>query len=199
MKDERTPNGPQESDEPGEAELRRLFEGTADEASGPLLTRLAARAGDVPERAQRIPRWLPRWAWSPTLAGLAVASGVLLVVLASRFGSPERPPGAPPPAETAAVKPVGTPSAPKLGAPPPTSEPTSMHLAQEGPDADELDELDELDDDGSFAAFESVETTALLELESDWFDIGVDPLSDAASDDDLDAWLAATADLVEDG
>ena len=143
-----------------------------------------------------MPRWLPRWAWSPTLAGLAVAAGVLLVVVASRFGGPERPANSPSPAETTAAKPASSPSGAKLALTPPTSDPTSMHLGQEPPDTDELD--DALDDD-SLAAFESAETTALLDIESDWFELGVDPLSEPSSDDDLDAWLAATADLVEDG
>ena len=122
-----------EPDEPGEEELRRLFDATADQASGPTLTKLAARAGEVPEHAQRVPRWLPRWAWSPTLAGLAVAAGVLLVVVASRFGGPERPANSPSPAETTAAKPASSPSGAKLALTPPTSDPTSMHLGQEPP------------------------------------------------------------------
>jgi hypothetical protein len=187
-----------EPDDAGEEELRRLFDRTAGEASGPMLTKLGARASEVPDRARRVPRWLPRWAWSPTLAGLAVAAGVVIVVVASRFGGSERPPSpAPGPAETAQVKPSASPSGPKLALTPPPSDPTSMHLSQEPPENDDLDEA--LDEEGSLAALESAETTALLDIESDWFDLGVDPLSEPTSDDDLDAWLAATADLVEDG
>jgi len=196
MKPDRNSSSLHEPHEPGEEALRRLFDATADEAAGPLLTKLAARAGEVPERAQRVPRWLPRWAWSPTLAGLVVAAGVGVVVIASRVGGPERLSSPPRPTETAATTPSST-SAPKLALSPPASEPTSMHLGQEGPEADELD--DALDDDDSLAAIESAETNAQFDVEGDLFDLGADPLGEPASDDDIDAWLAATADLVEDG
>ena len=74
-------------------DLRRLFEATAAEASGPMLTKLAARAGDVPERALQKSRFLPRWAWGPAFAGAAVALGGLLTLrAASHQASPQHGP-----------------------------------------------------------------------------------------------------------
>ena len=63
-------------------ELRRLFDETASNAVGPTLTKLAARAADIPERALRKPRFLPRWAWGPAFAGAVAALGGLLVLRA---------------------------------------------------------------------------------------------------------------------
>ena len=60
-----------------ETRLRALFDETVEPATGPTLTKLAARAADVPERSRRTPLWLPRWAWKPTAAGLVVAAGAL--------------------------------------------------------------------------------------------------------------------------
>lgn len=55
-----------------ERELKALFDATADEPSGAQLTKLRARAADVPARGRR-PRWL---AWAPVFA---VAAGALAV------------------------------------------------------------------------------------------------------------------------
>jgi hypothetical protein len=60
-------------------QLRRLFAETAQEASGPTLTKLAARAADIPSAARKS-RFLPRWAWGPVFAGAAVALGGLLTL-----------------------------------------------------------------------------------------------------------------------
>jgi len=57
-----------------EHELKALFDATAEEPSGAQLTKLRARAADVPGRARR-PRWL---FWAPFAA---VAAGALLVVM----------------------------------------------------------------------------------------------------------------------
>jgi hypothetical protein len=63
-------------------DLQRLFDETAGDAAGPTLTKLAARAADIPERALRRPRLLPRWAWGPAFAGTAAALGGLLALRA---------------------------------------------------------------------------------------------------------------------
>ena len=64
-----------------EARLKQLFDASATELSGPTLTKLRARAREVPERTTRAPRWLPRWAWSPLLTGFAVGVGALAVAI----------------------------------------------------------------------------------------------------------------------
>jgi len=67
-------------DEELHGELQRLFDDTAQNASGPTLTKLGARAADVPRLARRS-RLLPRWAWGPLLGG---AAGALVCGLAWR-------------------------------------------------------------------------------------------------------------------
>lgn len=69
--------------EEDEAELRAIFDRTALEASGVDLTRLRARAEEVPERAARKPRLLPRWLWAPALAGAFASAGALGAALLS--------------------------------------------------------------------------------------------------------------------
>ncbi len=64
-------------------DLQRLFDRTASAASGPTLTKLAARAADVPRLARRS-RVLPRWAWGPLFAGAACALGGLLALHSGR-------------------------------------------------------------------------------------------------------------------
>ena len=67
--------------EPEEHEdVQRLFDATAAEAAGPTLTKLAARAAEIPERALRKSPFLPRWAWGPAFAGTAAALGGLLAL-----------------------------------------------------------------------------------------------------------------------
>ncbi len=60
-----------------ESELLELFEKSAETPNGADLTRLRARAADVPERAPRTPRWLPRWVWAPALGGICAGAGAL--------------------------------------------------------------------------------------------------------------------------
>jgi hypothetical protein len=61
-------------------DLQRLFSETAIHASNPTLTKLAARAADIPGRVLR-KRIFPRWAWGPAFAGAIVALGGLLLAL----------------------------------------------------------------------------------------------------------------------
>ncbi|HEV8248167.1 MAG TPA: hypothetical protein VGP93_20470, partial [Polyangiaceae bacterium] len=81
--------------EPEEAELQELFDRTSEQATGPLLTRLRALSSEVPERAARRPRLLPRWAWAPTLAGLCAGLGALSAALLGG-GAPQALPSASP-------------------------------------------------------------------------------------------------------
>ncbi|HVJ15302.1 MAG TPA: hypothetical protein VM686_07675 [Polyangiaceae bacterium] len=80
-----------------EDELLELFEKSAQLPSGADLTRLRARAADVPERAARTPRWLPRWVWAPALGGICAGVGALGAVLFSEAGpfAPPAPSGEP--------------------------------------------------------------------------------------------------------
>lgn len=58
--------------------LRALFDASAEEPDAALLTRLSARAADIPQQVGAR-RWrAPGWAWAPGLGGLAVAAGVAL-------------------------------------------------------------------------------------------------------------------------
>jgi hypothetical protein len=68
-------------------DLQRLFDETAGDAAGPTLTKLLARAADIPGQAARKSRFLPRWAWGPVFAG---AAGTLAGLLALR-GVPPKP------------------------------------------------------------------------------------------------------------
>ena len=69
----------QEEEDQGHEELRRLFDDTAEQASGPTLTKLAARAADIPSTARRS-GFLPRWAWGPLFAAAAATLGGLLTL-----------------------------------------------------------------------------------------------------------------------
>jgi hypothetical protein len=162
-----------------EERLRQLFEATAEEPTGALLTRLTARAADVPERATRAPRWLPRWAWAPTFGGFAVAVGAL----AATFG-PSLLEAAPNPALDVpnAIAPQAAPLArASASAASGSLEPASAILPTD------------------------LAEVGLLALDSDWEaddqlgDVSLEPLHGPADDADLDAWLYATAALLEDG
>ena len=81
-----------------DGDMKRLFERTAREPSSFELTRMAARARELPSRLERVPRRLPRWTWAPAFAAFAAlgALGVTLTQTLSREGHPEAPPsGAP--------------------------------------------------------------------------------------------------------
>ena len=59
-------------------DLQALFDATAEDASGPLLTKLRARAAEVPERARRRPWWRTFGLAAPaTAAALAGALAVM--------------------------------------------------------------------------------------------------------------------------
>jgi hypothetical protein len=164
-----------------EAVLKRLFDASATELSGPSLTKLRARAREVPERAPRAPRWLPRWAWSPLLGGLAVGAGALAVAIGVGIRGPE---SVSPGAMAGPDALVSEQRAPRAADPP-------MASSSAAPEADDF-----LDEDPFLE--ESAELAADFDLDVDQSYLDFDPIDDPA-DDDLDAWWEATADMVEGG
>ena len=167
-------------DTENEAQLRQLFDASAAELSGPALTKLRARAREVPERAPRAPRWLPRWAWSPVLAGLAVGVGALGVAIGVWVRGPEGVSPAPGPGPEALVS--------QASEPRPAAAPLASSIA--APETDDLLEDDPfLEENAELADFD-------LDVDQSYVDF--DPLDDPA-DDDLDAWWEATRDMVEGG
>ncbi len=79
-------------DEKLDQELLQLFDGTADKPSGPTLTKLAARAADIPARVKRRPRWRSLLFWAP---GMAAAFAALVLVLSPSVHRSEPPALAP--------------------------------------------------------------------------------------------------------
>jgi hypothetical protein len=167
-----------EAEDRDETALRELFDASAQEPSGPVLTKLAARASEIPTLPRRAPLWFPRWAWAPGAAGLAAAAGALAVTFASWFGEPADQVG--PAAMAPAV------ALPQL---PTASEPQSKHGPVEPRQA-------------ATAARDRVEPelgpepqTAGLVSDSA-LDSELDALYGPPPDADLDAWLHATSELL---
>jgi hypothetical protein len=98
-------------------DLKRLFEATAEGASGPTLTKLAARAADIPQLVGQKRRFLPRWAWGPAFAGAAMTLGG---VLALHTMAPKRQPV---PSQPVASVAVATASAREVNAAAPRATP----------------------------------------------------------------------------
>ena len=71
---------------PDDRSLQELFDRTASPPTGAQLTKLAARAAEVPERA-RSRAWWPAWVLGPTL----VAASALVVFVAWPVPTPEVP------------------------------------------------------------------------------------------------------------
>jgi hypothetical protein len=157
--------------DPDDTALARLFDETAGLPERVVLTRLAARALDIPERAARVPRVLPRWAWGPTLAGMFVAIGAVSALLFSLPRAAEEIPRG-----VGSLVSSGVPSA----APLPVA-PFSELSAVEASD-------DELADTGSAFGFDDESGgEAVFDLDA------------PASDQDLDAWLAFARELGSEG
>jgi len=155
---------PQDED-PAHAELGRLFDATAREASGPTLTKLGARARDIPQQATRKSGLLPRWAWGPVFGVFTLAAGALLALR-----------GAHPPAKSAERA-----AAAQSAATPPWAVATGSNAAEVVTRAPEPAPGEELSDNA--------------ELSGDLDDGAHFDVSGPQSDRDLDAWLAATKDL----
>jgi hypothetical protein len=160
-------------------ELQKLFDGTADAAPGPTLTKLAARAADIPERA-RAARFLPSWAWGPALGGVALALGALLALRASHPVEPQR--GGQTAALSSAVPAVSVAQAASASA-----EPGANGGGETSPDdAPSVDATRTAAND---------ETGDNLELLGDADEGAHFDVTGPQSDRDLDAWLAATKEL----
>lgn len=144
-------------DDRDERELKALFDATADAPSGAQLTKLRARAADVPARGRR-PRWL---AWAPAFA---VAAGALAVFVLR--GKVEEAPiagsattRAPAPTLVASA-PATAPSAPIAEGPPEPADDdgtvADLGYSDEGLGIDELsgplDDADEAELDGWLVA-----------------------------------------------
>lgn len=147
-----------------EARLQSLFDRTADVATGPTLTKLSARAADIPARTRRRPWWMSLRLALPASAALAGVLAVLMLPDASGEVTP-------PPAPIAAAKPVPSVVEPRV----------PLQAPSVDPDSEPETELDAL-------AFDDPAGSAL--------DFGID---DAESDAELESWLLATADLVDEG
>jgi hypothetical protein len=158
-------------------ELQRLFDATAETAPGPTLTKLAARAADIPERARKS-RFLPSWAWGPACAGMAMALGALLALRATHHIGPQRADGAALGTTTPAVSVAASASA--SSSPDVSSDPEAT--SSDAPDpAPRTAANDEAGDS--------------LELLGDADDGAHFDVAGPQSDRDLDAWLAATKEL----
>ncbi len=183
--------------ERNEQQLRELFDKTAEVPSGPTLTRLGARTREIPERVQRAPRWMPRWAWAPGFAGLSVAVFTLLATLlpegeefseTSSVVTPamNQPSTALPSKAVSSAANVGSvPEAPRVFAP---SEEGS------GKAAELLAAMDPEAWDDAVASLGPV-----WDDEDPLMESGLDPLYAAPANEELDAWLYATARFVNEG
>jgi hypothetical protein len=153
-----------------EARLQALFDETASEPDRMLLTKLRARAIDVPAARKR----RPFWAW--LAPALALAAGALLVVAAQRGGRPDAR--------------VAETSAPVLHENTPAP---AVALTTARPDATQASPTKpELEDPESFEDLDA--PLAGIGLLGDDFD---DPAS--AQEQELDVWLSAADALSEDG
>jgi hypothetical protein len=132
-------------------QLRALFGRTGAEPSPFELTRMTARARELPERLERVPRRLPRWTWAPAFAAFA-ALGALGLTLTHALSSDEQPLRHPAlPANVAPSAPAmhtsGEPSA--RSAPSSTTPEASFgtEATDEGGDLDDLPFTPDADDD----------------------------------------------------
>jgi hypothetical protein len=170
-----TPEGPDRD----EAELRSLFESTREAPDGVQLTKLRARAVDVPLRAQRRPWWL---VWAPLAA---VAAGALVIVVARSGGTPELAVGGGETAATSEQSAVPTAVAKSTTPAPSPSAPPAPAPGEEDETSDP--ELDSPED----------ELAGLNDYEPNSNDIFA--ALDEPAEEDVDAWLAATSAFLEDG
>jgi hypothetical protein len=116
-------------------DLKRLFERNAAEPSPFELTRMAARARELPGRLERVPRRLPRWTWAPAFAAVA-ALGALGVTLTQAL-APEGDAAAP-----SARPPAPAPVEPRVvAAEDPSARASSDPPGEPGLSEDELDAL----------------------------------------------------------
>lgn len=165
------PDKPVQSDKLDQ-ELSELFDRTAEKPSGPTLTKLSARAADIPARVKRRPRWRSLLFWAP---GTAAAIAALVLVLSPSFRHSRSQALAPSAPALSAPAPEKTAKAP-APKPAPTAAATTANS-----DATDL-----------AAAFDDSDPTATA-------DISLDPLYGPSQDDNLDAWLYATGAVLKNG
>lgn len=134
-----------------QGDLKALFDRTSAEPSAFELTRMAARARELPVRLERVPRRLPRWSWTPAFATFA-ALGALGLTLTQALSPDEKP--SPPAVQPAKVAPSAPPleveSDPSARAAPASPAPYGSFGAPPADDDRELDDLpfaEEADDD----------------------------------------------------
>ncbi|HLV22720.1 MAG TPA: hypothetical protein VKZ49_17640 [Polyangiaceae bacterium] len=156
-----------------EERLRALFDGSYEPPSEAVLTRLKARAADVP--SMRPARFWPGWIWAPGFAGVALAATVAVFALTPESSSIPK---------TAAV--AGVVPAVRVA----TSGGSTLQAggaAVEGA-ADEL----------------ALHDATLAGIDTDWAspaasdsELGTDVFDGVPPDADLDAWMYATAELLD--
>jgi hypothetical protein len=170
-----------------EQRLRAIFDASIEPAPGPTLTKLLARAADVPERARRTPLWLPRWAWKPTAAGLVVAGGALSAAFIGGvpFGRIEPAPAAsagPGGARTGSDVPeMAAAVAPDVDATAPAAPPSDLEM------------------DMDIGGLAGADVDWDIEARTDEADDALDALYGPPADANLDAWLYATHAMLEGG
>lgn len=156
-----------------EARLKALFDATASEPDRVQLTKLSARAADVPGKGRRRPFW-------QLVAPLAALAAGALAVFALR-GMHSAPPGVAR-APSAVEAPQPTLPAPSAVAKSPAPSATApVPVTGEAPEG-------EAEGAAAVAGFTGGDD------DSDW----LAPLTEPA-DDDVDAWLAATDAFLEEG
>ena len=159
-----------------EAELRALFDRTADIADGPGLTKLRARAADVPGLGRRRSWW---WVFVPFVA---VAAGALIVV--SMRGGSAREQALRGGSESAIV----APSSPEVS-------PSALALQSSRPPPSSAGEANPEE----AADLDSDEAVADLGADDEGNGGDLFAALDEPADEDVDAWLAATSAYLEGG
>jgi hypothetical protein len=177
-----------------EARLQALFDATAENPDRVQLTKLRARAADLPRRERRFA--IGRlWA-----AFAAVLAGALIVALfrgvgrgpdgVARSALPTAHERVPAPELQASAQPAPAPPSPERPAPAPP-EPSDVARAPEpAPSGSADSEATPSDRE----AREAVAGIGMGDDDGDW----LDPLSEPA-EDEVDAWLSATGAFLEDG
>jgi hypothetical protein len=168
-----------DQDDDNEARVRQLFDASAETAEHVTLTRLSARAADIPTQRWPSVAGFPRWAWA---SSALVLTAVFCLLLTRRLGITTEPPASTVAPPAIAVAPVSQPLIPAPATSGSELEPPGRAAANVRPEAlDSTDLLADLHPD-----LES-EPPAGIEL---------DALSGPAADADLDAWLYATNKLL---
>lgn len=159
---------PRPDDELDETRLQALFDETAELPGGPTLTKLGARAREIPVQARRRPWWYSLRIAAPA-TGMALAGALAVLMLPGPDRDNLAPPAPIPVAQANGITPSTT-----SATPPSVSEPSE-------------DEAD------TQIAFGFAET-------DDGLSSSIAPEAiESESEAELDAFLVATSDLVDEG